>query len=65
MWKSQYVYKKGISVEKVEYKLSQYSDYTTMMLESSQASLERSFALLDNFGQLSVLRVNCEKTEVL
>ena len=25
----------------------------------------RSFALLDSFGQLSGLRVNCEKTEVL
>ena len=36
-----------------------------MILDGSQASLERSFALLDSFGQLSGLRVNCEKTEVL
>ena len=36
-----------------------------MILDGSQASLERSFALLDSFGQLSGLRVNCRKTEVL
>ena len=36
-----------------------------MILDGSQASLERSFALLDSFGQLSGLRVNCGKTKVL
>ena len=56
---------KGISVGKVECKLSQYSEDTTMTLDSSQAPLERYFASLDSFGQLSGLRVNCEKTEVL
>ena len=49
----------------VERKLSQYADDTTMILDGSQASLEKSFALLDSFGQLSGLRVNCRKTEVL
>ena len=56
---------KGISVGNVECKLSQYADDTTMILDGSLASLERSFALLDSFGHLSGLRVNCEKTEVL
>ena len=55
----------GISVGNVECKLSQYADDTAMILDGSQASLERSFALLDSFGQQSGLRVNCEKTEVL
>ena len=36
-----------------------------MILDGSQVSLERSIALLDSFGQLSGLRVTCEKTEVL
>ena len=40
-------------------------DDTTLRLDGSRASLERSFALPDGFGQLSVLRVNCEKIEVL
>ena len=43
----------------------QYADDTTMILDGSQASLERSFALLDSFGQLSGLRFNRGKTEVL
>ena len=45
--------------------ISYYANDTTMTLDGSQASLQRSFDLLDNFGQLSGLRVNCEKTEVL
>ena len=56
---------KGLSVGNIECKLSQYADDTTMILDGSQASLERSFALLDSFGQLSGLRVNRGKTEVL
>ena len=56
---------KGISVGNVECKISQFADDTTMILGGSQVSLERSLALLDSFGQLSGLRVNCEKTEVL
>ena len=56
---------KGISVGNIECKLGQYADDTTMILDGSQASLEGSFALLDSFGQLSGLRVNCGKTEVL
>ena len=36
-----------------------------MILDGSQASLERSFALLNSFGQLSGLRVNCGKTVLL
>ena len=39
----------------VECKLSHYADDTTMILDGLQASLERSFALLDSFGQLSGL----------
>ena len=49
----------------VDCKLIHYADDTTVILDGSQASLERSFALLDNFGQLSGLRVNCGKTKVL
>jgi len=46
---------KGISVGNVECKISQFADDTTMILDGSQVSLERSFALLDSFGQLSGL----------
>ena len=36
-----------------------------MILNGTQMSLERPFALLDSFGQLCGLQVNCEKTKVL
>ena len=57
---------KGISVGNVECKISQFADLddTTMILDGSQVSLERSFALLDSFSQMSGLRVNCKKTEI-
>ena len=42
---------KGISVGNVECKISQFADDTTMILDGSQVSLMRSFALLDSFGQ--------------
>ena len=38
---------------------------TTMISDGSQGSLGKSSALLDSFGQLSGLWVNCEKAEVL
>ena len=50
---------KGVTVGSTECKLSQYADDTTL------ESLERSFAILDKFGEVSGLRVNCEKTEAL
>lgn len=54
---------KGISVANVECKLRQYANDTTMILDGSQASLQRFLALVDRFGQLSGIRVNFEKTE--
>ena len=56
---------KGITVGSTECKLSQYADDTTLILDGTQESLERSFAILDKFGEVSGLRVNCEKTEAL
>ena len=56
---------KGITVDSTECKLSQYADDTTLILDGTQESLERSFAILEKFGEVSGLRVNCEKTEVL
>ena len=52
---------KGISVGNVECKLSQYADDTTMILDGSQTPLERSFALLDSFGQLFGLRSSLDR----
>ena len=58
---------KAITVGSTECQLSQYADDTTLILDGTQKSLERSFkfAALENFGEVSGLRVNCEKTEAL
>ena len=42
-------------------KLSQYADDTTLILDSSIKSLEESLRLLDLFGEVSGLRLNCGK----
>ena len=56
---------KGITVGSTECKLSQYADDTTLILDGTQKSLERSFVILEKFGEASGLQVNCEKTEAL
>ena len=46
-------------------KVSQYADDTTLILDGTKASIERSFLLPDVFAKLSGLKVNYEKTESL
>lgn len=52
---------KGITVGSTECKLSQYADNTTLILDGTQNSLECSLDILEKFGEVSGLRVNCEK----
>ena len=50
-------------------KLSQYADDTTLILDGSIESFEESLRLLDSildlFGEVSGLRLNCGKIEAL
>ena len=55
---------KGITVGSTECKLSQYADDSTLILDGTQKSLECSFAILEKFGEVSGLRVNCEKPKL-
>ena len=48
-----------------ECKISQYADDTTLILDGTRPSIERSFVLLNIFAKLSGLKVNYEKTEAL
>lgn len=49
-----------------ECKVSQHADDTTLILDGTKSSIERSFFfLLDRFGKLSDLNLNYEKTEAL
>ena len=56
---------RGITVKAKNIKLSQYADDTTLILDGSIESLEESLRLLDLFGEVSGLRLNCGKTEAL
>ena len=55
---------KGITVSSTECKLSQYAYDTALILDGTQESLERSFAILDKIGEVSGLRVNCKRTKL-
>ena len=56
---------KGICVLESECKISQYADDTTLILDGSEKSMQKSFSLLDSFASFSGLRINYEKTEAL
>ena len=56
---------KGITVNNIEIKISQYADDTTLILDGSKNSLLSSLAVLDDFSKVSELRLNDKKTEAL
>ena len=47
------------------WKLSQYADDTTLILDGSRESLFSSFAMCDDFSKVSGVRLNDKKTEAL
>ena len=55
----------NIQISDIECKISQYADDTTLILDGTRSSIERSFVLLNIFAKLSGLKVNYEKTEAL
>ena len=55
----------GLTVCGEEIKLIQYTDDTTFILDGSEESLRESLKLLDDFGKMSGLKLNCGKTEAL
>ena len=56
---------RGINMSENECKVSQYADDTTLILDGAKSLIKRPFFLLDSFGKLSGVNVNCEKTEAL
>ena len=56
---------KGIKINNVEFKLSQYADDTQMFLDGSEASLKSALIILHKFYQMSGLKVNLDKTKAL
>ena len=49
---------KGICALDSERKISQYADDTTLILDGSEESMQKSFSLLYSFAYISGLRIN-------
>ena len=56
---------KGITVRGNEIKISQYADDTTLILDGSKKSFTSALFDQELFGEISGLRLNCKKTEIL
>ena len=62
---SQCAHIKGITIKRVEFKLTQYADDTTSYLDGSILSLKAALNMLEIFGSFSCLRVNCDNTKLI
>ena len=63
IWKKQRI--KGIKINIIDFKLSQYADDTTLILDGSEESFLESVILIETFRSISSLRLNIKKTEAL
>ena len=55
----------GILIDGIEFKLTQFADDTTLMLDGSQHSLQAALNILEIFGNMSGLRMNKDKTKMI
>ncbi|MCG7891056.1 MAG: reverse transcriptase family protein, partial [Candidatus Thiodiazotropha endolucinida] len=55
----------GIKIKDLEFKISQYADDTSMFLDGSSESLIQALNELDRFANISGLKINYEKTQVV
>ena len=49
----------------MKFKLTQFADDTTLMLDGSQHSLQAALNILEIFGNMSALRMNKDKTKMI
>ena len=56
---------KGITIDDTKHRLSQYTDDTSLILDGSPASLDASLRLLQFYAEISGLKINLEKTNVI
>ena len=59
------VYIKGVTIDSMEYKALQYADDTTIILDGTENSLLHTFKLLDDFHNISGLKINMDKTSAV
>ena len=56
---------RGIMINNVEYKMSQFADDTTLIMDGTKESLLAALNDLEVFGTLSGLQINVEKTKLV
>ena len=54
-----------MKIEDVEFKLTQFADDTTLILNGSQHSLQSALTTLEIYGSISGLNMNKEKTKLI
>ena len=56
---------KGISINNIEFKISQYADDTSAMLDGTERSLNQTLEELSRFSKISGLNINFDKTQLV
>ena len=56
---------KGINIGNKEFRLTQFADDATLILDSSQSSLQAALNTIEVFGSYSGLKINKSKTKLV
>ena len=56
---------KGIKIELKEFKISQFADDTTVILDGSDDTLNHTLEELEKFSKISGLKINYDKTQIV
>jgi len=56
---------KGIKVDAEEFLLSQYADYTSLLLDGSENSLRSTMSVLQFYANIAGLKLNIEHTKAV
>ena len=56
---------KGIEINGNEFKITQFADDTTLILDGSRESLLAALNVLETFGSISGLKINTDKTKLI
>ena len=56
---------KGVQIDDIEYKLSQFADDTTVILNGTELSVEETINTLNIFADMSGLKINSSKTRAV
>ena len=57
--------RQSITIDGEEYKISQFADDTSLLLDGSEKSINASLNLLNTFSEISGLKINFDKTKII